>query len=123
MKEKTPVYNGDVNSIEPGSKVLGVIVGQTEHGFVIKSFGNIKGLLTIVDIEKNKQIGVFKIGSLVKAWVLFNKKKSGLALTLDKKKAKKGSEKTDVVEKFDSYFPDEEETKKLKKTYKTLLSK
>ena len=27
MKEKTPVYNGDVNSIEPGSKVLGVIVG------------------------------------------------------------------------------------------------
>ena len=27
MKEKKPMYGGDVNSIEPGSKILGVVVG------------------------------------------------------------------------------------------------
>jgi hypothetical protein len=90
---------------------------------VVKSFGNIKGLLTLVDIEKNKQIGNFKIGSMVKAWVLFNKKKSGLALTLDKKRAKKSNDKVDVKETFESYLPNAEDAKSLKKTYKTLLSK
>jgi hypothetical protein len=32
--------------------------------------------------------GEIKVGSFVKTYVLFNKKGSGLALTLDKKKAK-----------------------------------
>jgi hypothetical protein len=47
-------------------------------------------------------------GSIVSAYVLFNKKKSGLALTLDKKKAKKGIKEKATELTFDSFLPDEE---------------
>lgn len=39
--------------------------------------------------QSKKEKGELKPGSIVKAYVLFNKKNSGLALTLDKKKARK----------------------------------
>lgn len=68
------------------------MVGQTEYGFVIKTFGGIKGLLTFDEIKKSSsqkvKITDLKPGSVVKTFVLFNKKNSGLALTLDKKKTK-----------------------------------
>ena len=45
FKEKTPVYMKpeDVNK---GNKVICVVVGEAEHGYVALSFGGIKGLLT-----------------------------------------------------------------------------
>lgn len=54
-----------------------------------------KGLLTFADLKENqskKEKNDLKTGSIVKAYVLFNKKGSGLALTLDKKKARKQKE-------------------------------
>lgn len=78
----------------------------------MKSFGEVKGLLTFADLKENhskKEKGELKPGSFIKTYVLFNKKGSGLALTLDKKKARvvvdKGTEKT-----FDEYLPTEEES-------------
>jgi ribosomal protein S1 len=68
---------------------VGVIVDQNEYGFIIRSFGGIKALLTFAEIKANgasqKEL---KPGSLVKAYVLFRKKDKGMALTLDKAKAK-----------------------------------
>jgi len=49
-------------------------------------------LLTFADLKENqskKEKGDLKTGSIVKTYVLFNKKGSGLALTLDKKKSRK----------------------------------
>jgi ribosomal protein S1 len=66
-----------------------VIVDQNEYGFIIRSFGGIKALLTFAEIKANgasqKEL---KVGSIVKAYVLFRKKDKGMALTLDKAKAK-----------------------------------
>lgn len=71
---------------------MGVVVGQTEFGFVVRSFGNLKGLLTLEDVKdkmgKEFDQSAFKIGSLVKTYVLFKKKDKGVALTMSKKKAK-----------------------------------
>ena len=68
---------------------MGVIVDQNEYGFIIRSYGGIKALLTFAEIKANgasqKEL---KAGSLVKAYVLFRKKDKGMALTLDKAKAK-----------------------------------
>ena len=59
---------------------------------MLTTFGNIKGLLTFDDIKsklsENYDQSDFKIGSVVKAYVLFKKKDKGVALTLSKKKAK-----------------------------------
>ena len=118
MKEKTPTHDGAVENIQAAEKVYGVAVAQTEHGWVVRSFGNIKGLLTFAELDNTK----IREGSIVKGYVLFNKKKSGLALTLDKKKCKKANKSTEALS-FENYLPDEETSKQLKKTYKTLLSK
>jgi hypothetical protein len=64
-------------------------VAETEHGWIVRSFGDIKGLLTFSDINADSSGIKVRLGSIVTAYVLFNKKKSGLALTLDKKKARK----------------------------------
>lgn len=59
---------------------------------------------------------------MVKAYVLFNKKGSGLALTLDKKKARKTEEATSGDRRtLSSYFPTDEESIELKETYSSLL--
>ena len=92
LKAKVPVYQS-YREVEKGSKLYGVIVGENEYGYVVKSFGGIKGLLTFADIKANskgskKDLSSLKFGSMVKAYVLFKKKDQGMALTLDKAKAK-----------------------------------
>ena len=59
---------------------------------MIKTFGGLKGLLTFSDVKSNSSLvkGELKSGSIVKAFVLFIKKGSGMALTLNKKTARKG---------------------------------
>jgi ribosomal protein S1 len=88
FKEKTPVFQS-YRDAQKGAKILGVIVDQNEYGFIIRSFGGIKALLTFAEIKANgasqKEL---KAGSVVKAYVLFRKKDKGMALTLDKAKAK-----------------------------------
>lgn len=123
MKEKTPVYQNAAEVVQ-GNKVMGVVVGQVEHGFVIRTFGGIKGLLTLDEIKKSTKqrvkISDLKPGSMVKTYVLFNKKKSGLALTLDKKKAKKqNAESSDNY--LDKFGPSEEDIKVILETYSTMI--
>ena len=63
--------------------------------------------------KKEKQ--ELKPGSMVKAYVLFNKKGSGLALTLDKKKARKTEEAAIGDQRtLSSYLPTDDETAELK---------
>jgi ribosomal protein S1 len=50
FKEKTPVYQS-YRDAQKGAKIVGVIVDQNEHGYIVKSFGGIKGLLTFADIK------------------------------------------------------------------------
>ena len=91
FKSDTPVFNS-YKEIKKGDKNYGVVVAETEHGYVLTTFGNVKGLLTFEDIKaklsENYDQSDFKIGSVVKAYVLFKKKDKGVALTLSKKKAK-----------------------------------
>ena len=125
MKEKCEIHDGSCETITTGEKIMGVAVGQTEHGWVIRSFGNIKGLLTFTEIKEAKKN--IRAGTVVKAYVLFNKKKTGLALTFDKKKANKSVKDKKIVvtdqKSFENYLPDAEAAKTLKKTYKSLMSK
>ena len=127
FRDKTPVYQS-YREADKGAKIVGVVVDENEHGYVIRSFGGIKGLLTFADIKANgSQIKDLKVGSIVKAYVLFRKKDKGMALTLDKAKAKelrkevekakpqKNGKKQDqeeegkVLTKFEDYFPTTEE--------------
>lgn len=52
MKEKVPIYGSPVE-LGKGDKVYGVVVGQTEYGFVLRSFGGVKGLLTFDEIKRS----------------------------------------------------------------------
>ena len=52
MKESAPVYQG-LSDLKPGSKLLGVVVAKTDHGFVVRSFSGLKGLLTHSDVKEN----------------------------------------------------------------------
>lgn len=88
---KIKIWNNP-EDLKKGDKVIGVAVGKTEHGFIIKSFGEVKGLLTFADLKENSKGVEVKIGSTVKAYVLFNKKNKGVALTLSKKKVKQSTE-------------------------------
>ena len=63
-------------------------MGENEHGYIIRAFGGIKALLTFDDMRQTGKTKELKVGSLVKGYVLFKKKDKGLALTLDKAKAK-----------------------------------
>jgi len=49
------------------------VVKKVEHGYVLRSFGNIKGLLTFEDIKQKDESLSYKIGSIVKGYVLFKK--------------------------------------------------
>ena len=127
FRDKTPVYQS-YREADKGAKIVGVVVDENEHGYVVRSFGGIKGLLTFADIKANgSQIKDLKVGSIVKAYVLFRKKDKGMALTLDKAKAKElrkevakakpqknGKDKDQeeegkVLNKFEDYFPTTEE--------------
>jgi len=91
FKSDAPVFNS-YREIKKGDKIVGVVVAETEHGYVMTSFGNVKGLLTYEDVKAKLTEGYdesqFKVGNIVKAYVLFKKKDKGVALTLSKKKAK-----------------------------------
>mmetsp|Transcript_3298 Transcript_3298/g.3862 ORF Transcript_3298/g.3862 Transcript_3298/m.3862 type:complete len:324 (-) Transcript_3298:297-1268(-) len=50
MKESVPIATS-YNDVRPGTAVYGVVVGETEHGFVIKSFAGLKGLLRHDDVK------------------------------------------------------------------------
>ena len=52
LKAKATVYQS-YKEVQKGSKLYGVIVGENEHGYIIKSFGGIKGLLTFADIKQH----------------------------------------------------------------------
>lgn len=92
LKGKADIYQS-YKDVSVGAKLYGVIVGENEYGYIIRSFGGVKGLLTFADIKQHgksskKDTSQFKFGSLVKAYVLFKKKDQGMALTLDKVKGK-----------------------------------
>lgn len=110
MKHNCAIYK-TIKEVKKGDKVHGVVVAQNEHGFIIKSFGEVKGLLTFAE---NKQKADLKVGSFVKTYVLFNKKGKGLALTLDKKKARENKDQHAVVKSLAEYLPTDEELSKLK---------
>jgi ribosomal protein S1 len=116
MKKDVPVFNS-YKEVKKGDKVVGVIVAECEHGYVVKSFGSLKGLLTYEDVKAKLTDGYdtaqFKAGSIVKAYVMFKKRDQGLALTLSKKKAKTASEGENNDDEGLStiqgkYFPTEE---------------
>jgi ribosomal protein S1 len=111
---------GEISSVKKGHKVMGVVVGETSYGYVVKSFGSIKGLLTFADI-KGENAGPYKVGQIVKTYCLFNKKNSGLALTVNKKKCKESSNANAIT--FESFLPDTEASNELKKTYKSMIAK
>lgn len=68
--------------------------------------------------QSKKEKSELKTGSIVKAYVLFNKKGSGLALTLDKKKARKQQEDKSVdTASLSQFLPTDEECSELKTTY------
>jgi hypothetical protein len=82
MKHDVPLYPS-IKAVKQGERVVGVIVAQNDHGYIIKSFGELKGLLSFNETKD------LKIGGVVNSYVLFNKKGSGLALTLKKESKSK----------------------------------
>lgn len=95
MKKDAPVFQS-YKEVKKGDKVVGVIVSECEHGYVVKSFGHLKGLLTYEDVKAKLTDGydtsLFKAGNIVKGYVLFKKRDKGIALTMSKKKAKANTE-------------------------------
>ena len=116
MKHDIPIYDS-LNKVTKNSEVHGVIVAQNDHGFIVKSFGEVKGLLSFADVKQNQpKKAEFKIGSCVKTYVLFNKKGKGLALTLDSNKVSlRGSSERSLRD----LLPTEEECANLASTYKS----
>lgn len=128
MKDKVTVY-GSLSDIRAGMQVYGVIVGKTDHGFVVKTFNGLKGLLKHDDVKENGaklKVGELKAGCVVKTYCLFVKKGSGIALTLSKKKAKKGEADDEEVAGetlSEKYMPTEEECQGILKNHKSLINK
>ena len=52
FRDKSPVYQS-YREADKGAKIVGVVVDENEHGYVVRSFGGIKGLLTFADIKVN----------------------------------------------------------------------
>ena len=50
FKPDAPVYNS-YKEVKKGDKIVGVVVAEAEHGYVLTSFGNVKGLLTFEDVK------------------------------------------------------------------------
>ena len=53
MKHDVPLFKS-LKSVKKGDKVIGVIVSQNEYGFIVKSFGEVKGILTFADVKENQ---------------------------------------------------------------------
>lgn len=60
---------------------------------------------------------------MVKTYCLFNKRNSGLALTLSKKKANQTSSNSEGALTFANYLPDSDASKELKESYKSMIKK
>ena len=86
LKEDVPIYQS-IREVRQGTKLVSLIVAKNEHGYITKTFGGIKGLLTFEDAGESH-----KIGQIIKAQVLFKKKDKGVALTVSKAKAKEERE-------------------------------
>lgn len=52
LKAKVQVFQS-YKEVNKGAKLYGVIVGENEHGYIIKTFGGVKALLTFADIKAN----------------------------------------------------------------------
>ena len=128
MKDAVPVYTA-LSDLRPGMKLQGLVVGKTEHGYVVKTFAGLKGLLKHDDVKehgvKKLKSADLKAGTALKAYVLFVKKGSGIALTLSKKKAKKNVEDDEAKDESltGKYLPSAsgEEMENLCSTYASLL--
>ena len=118
MKEDAAVFQS-YKEVKKGDKIVSVIVGRNEFGFIVKSFGNVKGLITFDDIKEKMGAdfdeGAYKVGNILKSYVLFKKKDKGVALTMSKKKARaeiKDDGKTDEASSKsmdNSFLPTEEQ--------------
>ena len=74
----------------------------------MRSFNETKGLLTFADVSENmskKEKGELKPGACVKTCVMWNKRNSGLALTLDKKKVKMSDASGELEKSLSTYLP------------------
>lgn len=94
MKHDVPLYlpeTGGLPAIAPGDTVVGVIVARNEQGFIIRGFGEVRGMLPID--EENLIPDKAKTGTIVKAQVIRNKKNRGLQLTMDKSKVPSTADK------------------------------
>ena len=123
MKEDCPVYKTH-RDIKKGDKFVGVVVSKNEHGYIARSFGTLKGLLTFEDINAKQEKAApsekpteYKIGSIIKAYCLFKKAGKGVALTLSKKKATaEGADpaaSTAEKQALDSFLPGDQEIEEL----------
>jgi ribosomal protein S1 len=121
LKDKVTVFASS-DAAKKGDKLYGVVVGKTEYGFVVRSFGGVKGLLTFEDVKKSSKVRLtdIKEGSVVKAYVLFHKRDAGVALTLNKKQVKTKKE-TDYTDLFEKFGPTEEEVQAIKLNYGALM--
>jgi ribosomal protein S1 len=91
MKDSAQVYNS-YKEVKNGDKVICNVVAECEHGLVVKSFGNIKGLITFDELKAKYGDEKLKPGTVLKAYTLFKKADQGLALTLSKDKVKSKGE-------------------------------
>jgi ribosomal protein S1 len=59
-----------------GDKLVGLVVGENDFGYIVKSFGGIKAMITFAEVKENgrKIKQDYKFGSIVKGYVLFKKK-------------------------------------------------
>lgn len=121
MKHDTPIYTS-ISKCKKQDPFIGLIVAQNEHGYILKSFNGVKGLLKFTDVAEHlskKEKQEIKIGACLKSWVLWSKRDKGLALTMDKNTA---SKKTQVEAlSLHDYFPSEDELKLLKEEHSSLV--
>ena len=121
MKESAAVYHS-LSDLRPAMPIYGVVVAKTEHGFVVKTFAGLKGLLKHDDVKefaaKKLKTADLKAGTFIKAYVQFVKKASGIALTLSKKKAQKNQvdgedDQGSAVSLASKFLPDSSELQEI----------
>lgn len=122
LKDDVPVVTKPTD-LKTGDKFLGVLVSQTEHGYLLRGLGGVKGLLSNADAKENvSKLKAFdlKAGALLKTYVLFVKKATGsVALTLSKSKIEKvaAQEEASVESLEEMYFPSGEAATKIRENY------
>lgn len=122
LKDDVPVLTKP-QDLKTGDKFLGVLVSQTEHGYLLRGLGGVKGLLSTADAKENVsklKNSDLKAGALLKTYVLFVKKATGsVALTLNKSKIEKaaGSDEASTESLEEMHFPTGEEAKSIRENY------